>query len=512
MDEAGKTRTTAEIAARILKNARTFLITKMPFMCLPINKLRYVPLQEAECAMMTDGTSLYYSPERIVKFFLIGHTPLIARMILHSVLHCMFRHFRFPGKDQIWHTACDVTVESVIDSLGIKEFYPKSNREIELLFSANRDSLESAPLVDRILRTGLETDEKRAKTLRRISACYYSDDHQLWHNRAVTSKKKTAQAEQTNQEPEQKDDSAAGKKELSVVKQKTVQVCGQNVFAATEESALPEGDNCQLRNGIAPNQGGKGAKTCEEDNNWELISRQTLQLMEKFRGVFPGNTTAGLIQSIDAVNRVHYDFRTVLRRFASLSEVPEVDQEEFDLAWYTLGMELYGDMPLVEPLECRENRRLKDFVIVIDTSGSTSGDTVKRFVDLTYTILKSEELFSNQINIHIIQCDMEIQEHVKLTSRQSFEEYIDHFEVKGLGGTSFVPAFEFVETLRERNELPNLKGLIYFTDGYGDFPEEPTDYETIFAYIEDAYGRNNKLVPAWITKLFLTEEDLQEVG
>ena len=36
------------------------------------------------------------------------------------------------------------------------------------------------------------------------------------------------------------------------------------------------------------------------------------------------------------------------------------------------GMELYGNMPLVEPLEYKETDRVREFVIAIDTSGCDS--------------------------------------------------------------------------------------------------------------------------------------------
>lgn len=37
-------------------------------------------------------------------------------------------------------------------------------------------------------------------------------------------------------------------------------------------------------------------------------------------------------------------------------------------------MNLYGNMPLIEPLETKEERKVEDFVIVIDTSMSCKGE------------------------------------------------------------------------------------------------------------------------------------------
>ena len=41
----------------------------------------------------------------------------------------------------------------------------------------------------------------------------------------------------------------------------------------------------------------------------------------------------------------------------------------------------------------RFSRGIREFVIAIDTSGSVAGETVQRFVQKTYTILKSTESF-----------------------------------------------------------------------------------------------------------------------
>ena len=81
-------------------------------------------------------------------------------------------------------------------------------------------------------------------------------------------------------------------------------------------------------------------------------------------------------------------------------------------------------------------------MIAIDTSGSTSGSLVQTFVQKTYNILKSTESFFSKINLHIIQCDADIQEDVKITTQQEFDAYLKHMQLHGLGGTDFRPVFE----------------------------------------------------------------------
>ena len=55
-------------------------------------------------------------------------------------------------------------------------------------------------------------------------------------------------------------------------------------------------------------------------------------------------------------------------------------------------------MPLIEPPETREEKRIEDFVIAIDTSMSTSGVLVREFLASTYAILRSADTFTRRLN------------------------------------------------------------------------------------------------------------------
>ena len=90
---------------------------------------------------------------------------------------------------------------------------------------------------------------------------------------------------------------------------------------------------------------------------------------------------------------------------------------------------MYENMPLIEPLEYKEVRRIREFVIAIDTSGSVSGELVQRFIQKTYNILQSIESFFSKINVHIIQCDADIQEDKKITCREEFDEYLKTMKI-----------------------------------------------------------------------------------
>ena len=186
----------------------------------------------------------------------------------------------------------------------------------------------------------------------------------------------------------------------------------------------------------------------------------------------------------------------------------KIDDDEFDYNFYTYGMNLYGNMPLIEPLEYKEVKRVRDFVIAIDTSGSVSGETVQKFVNKTYNILKQQDSFFTKVNIYIIQCDAEIQEVQKITNQEEFEAYMKTMQLHGFGGTDFRPVFAYVDELIRQHAFTNLKGMLYFTDGFGDFPEHQPDYQIAFVFLDDDY--NNYQVPVWAIRLILTTEEIEQ--
>ena len=69
----------------------------------------------------------------------------------------------------------------------------------------------------------------------------------------------------------------------------------------------------------------------------------------------------------------------------------------------------------------------------------------------------------------------------------------------------FRPVFDYVDTLIEQGKFTDLRGLVYFTDGWGHFPEKQPDYRTAFAFLEN--DDNNYDVPVWAIKLILPRED-----
>lgn len=239
---------------------------------------------------------------------------------------------------------------------------------------------------------------------------------------------------------------------------------------------------------------------------WQKISERVKADLKSFTKAKTGGES--LEKNLEETTKDRYDYSEILRRFTVMGENMTVNDDEFDYIYYTYGLEHYGNLPLIEPLEYREEAKVREFVIALDTSASCRGPLVKAFLQKTYSLLKSSENFFRRINVHIIQCDSQVQSDTKITNDEDFEAFIRYGKLTGFGATDFQPVFEYVEQLKEQGEFENLKGLIYFTDGYGIYPQRMPDYQVIFAFLNE--DENRGPVPPWSMKVVLEEEELEE--
>lgn len=444
---------TEKVAAEIIQMSKNKLLVNMRFMDMALNQFRMSPRPDLTPFSACDGDVYVYDPVHILKAYMLDEN-LPIRNFLHSVLHCVFKHFYVNTLvDQtMWNLACDIAVESAINDLELSFLNITKAKEQVQFFDLFKNKVKTVS-AEKIYRYFL--DEKLSDHLvEKLSLLFKGDDHVLWYL-TETQKKK------------------------------------MNLYASRGEAVKP------LSNMLLLLQG------------WADIALRMQTELEVF--ILQGKGAGLLTQNLREVNRERYDYSEFLKKFAVRAEMMRLNPDEFDYNFYTYGFALYENMPLIEPLEYREVKRIREFVIAIDTSGSTSGSLVQTFVQKTYNILKSTESFFSKINLHIIQCDAEIQEDVKITTQQEFDAYLKQMQLHGLGGTDFRPVFAYVNHLVEKKEFDNLKGLIYFTDGYGSFPQKMPSYDTAFVFVEDEQNpstSNNYEVPSWAMKLVLRKEEL----
>lgn len=424
-----------EICHDILTNARNELYLNFRYLDIALSSFEYAA-DRAIPGIETDGFVIYYQPEYLFSLYQQKRVS-INRAYLHMVFHCLFCHMDSRGTRaaEYWNLACDIAIESILDSFYVKSVYRHQSpyrREIYGRLSEKLKVLTAEGIYKCLQDMNLTVSQYE-----KMAAEFYVDSHTRW-----------------------------------------------------EQDKSP---NIPM----------------ERQTKWQNTREKMETEMESF-GENDAESSKNLLDQVKIENRERYDYRKFLRKFAVLREVPEIDPDSFDYVFYTYGMSLYKNMPLIEPLETKEVFKIEDFVIVIDTSMSVSGELVQNFLQETYGVLSESESYFRKINIHILQCDEEIRSDVTITSREEMEDYMEHFTLNGFGGTDFRPAFEYVNGLLNKGAFKKLRGLLYFTDGKGIYPVKMPPYDTAFVFMEDQY--EDISVPGWAMKVVLTPEDLEVRG
>ncbi|MDO4647683.1 MAG: VWA-like domain-containing protein [Eubacteriales bacterium] len=246
----------------------------------------------------------------------------------------------------------------------------------------------------------------------------------------------------------------------------------------------------------------------DDHSHWKDVPKDTIELLWKSAGIGHAHGTSGGRGSyspdgedeICLLPQENQKFRRYMEQFAFPGEAMETDHESFDYSYYTLGMQEYGNIPLIEPLEYKEVWRLGSLVIAMDTSGSCKKETLQRFLQETYALLSRKENFFEKMQVVFFQCDCWIQDTTFIETSSDWNHYIDKIKVKGRGGTDFRPVFREIERLRKEGRITKPRALLYFTDGDGVYPEQP-DYETVFVL---GGSKQEHLVPKWAKTLTLS--------
>ena len=247
-----------------------------------------------------------------------------------------------------------------------------------------------------------------------------------------------------------------------------------------------------------------------QDKNWQKLASEAQSAVGSF---FAAEGTGGeaVTEQLAVAARDDVDYRRFLRRFAAPREVLKSDVDAFDYSYYSYGLRLYGNMPLIEPPETKEETRIEELVIAVDTSMSTSGELVRRFLENTYAILRSTDTFTRRLNIHILQCDDQLRDDTLIRDAGELHRYMAALKLTGGSATDFRPVFEHIEALQRAGQLKNLRGLLYFTDGMGIYPTRRPPYETAFVLLAEPPLALD--MPRWAIRLMpeLPEREAREM-
>ena len=439
-----------KVASEVLNFSRQRTLVNMRFLEPAIRMLTESPskcMRNRSYGMGTDGKNLYYNPEYVLRAYQ-KEKGFVSRMYLHLVVHGIFRHFFVnPQIEQRkWDLACDMATEYIIESwkLDFADISAGADEKRELDRIRKNVGLMNAEKIYGYLKKTKESE------IDRLEKIFRRDDHSFWY-------------------PETKNRN-------DVIQVKSGQV-NQNREVMSSNQKLEE--------------------------LWKQAAKKIQVDLETFMKSRSGETGDFLV-NLKLANRKKQDYSAFLRKFTRLGERMKINDEEFDYNFYTYGMQLYGNMPLIEPLEYKDVRVVKTFVTVIDTSGSVEEEKLRRFLEKTYQILKSGQKSEDRVNFHLIQCDALVQKDVKITSEKELEQVMEDLTLYGRGGTDFRPAFEYIEELRKNGELTNLNGMLYFTDGMGVYPRKKPEYPVAFIYDSEVLDEIPE-VPAWAIRYLMDD-------
>ena len=445
------------LGKRILNASRTELLLAMPFLAAPLGALSYT-MDLSTPAIGTDAVSIRFNPNYLFRMY-TEQPARLNRAYFHMLLHCLFGHMFSAARFEdaaLWNLCCDIAVEQVLDTMEsdvtrrvTSDFRQQVYAELKKRVGTLTAEKLYAFFAHGAAEEHASPDFTDYRVLDRIAAEFYEDDHGFWER--------------------MRDDETKDKRE-------------------EEPVPLPEMPLPPARLRLVEEQWVRDAKRVKSE--MDLLSREA------------SGESGVLAWTLSALYENRTDYKTWLRKLAVTREEARPDPEHFDMGMYQYGLSLYGNLPLIEELELREAKRIDELVIAIDTSASCAREQVRRFLNETASLLKKQETFFHRVDVRILECDEHVQNELCLTDVSEMERYAQSFTVKGGYGTDFRPVFSYVARLRARGELRNLRGLLYFTDGYGTYPKEAPPCETAFVF-DTAADYDDRAVPAWAAKLYM---------
>lgn len=462
---------TLQLAQKILGLARQTLLVKLPYLSALLAQLNFefvedLPQNTAPKHSVFSSSNAGLSinaPLLVSQFVRAGEPPV--HDLLHQLLHLVLGHYQVGPQVSAakWNVAADACVEFLTQALLGPRAGERGAAQ-QAAFAQLKGTLGHMDqrLSAERLYQALEDARLPIDAVQLQKLCFV-DDHHAWYpqNEGTSDQAQTADKNNGSQSSEANDPTSTD---------------------------TPNGPEVPPASAIAT----------REVPDWKKLAAELMAELE-LQGQQASSKYAALVQELATTQHKTRSYEDFLRSFVQVSEEPYLSDDEFDYLSYTLGLTLYGNMPLIEPLEYRTRAAIRDFVIVLDTSSSVAGAIVQEFVNTTYDILAASGAFFDRFNLHLIQCDTRVRQDTKITNLQELERWASHVKLFGFGGTDFRPAFAYINELVAAHEFEDLAGVIYLTDGWGIYPELMPPYKVAFVFYDEDHRPD--LVPAWAEQL-----------
>ena len=539
-----------EMGKRILDASRTELYLSMRFLGPALHSLGWI-MDLSTAFVGTDAAMIRFNPNYLFQLY-VNRPRFLNRTYLHMILHCVFRHM-FTAREkedrELWDLASDIAVDAIIDSMEYRAVAELTPEYRQRWYSRLEEEIHVLT-AERIYQYFIERKRNYLEEMQ-LAQIFAYDDHSFWERMedeeenpsgensrqkdsdnspsGNTDSKNDSKNDSENDpgpgnvDPDSKKDSQTGNKENNKEenKEKNSERNARRKRPSgrqDEGGRRDDGKDSDRRNGDEKNGEKNGEKNTFEKSVRKLkkienLNRQWKETSERMEaellasGKEASQDRGSLDRILSISNRRRTDYREFLRKFAILREVTTIDPDSFDYGFYNYGLEVYGNMPLIEENEYREMNRIRTLVIAIDTSASCQEILVQRFLNETAAVLRNIGQFFSSSEVHIIECDEHVQDEIVVRDISDLEKYAESFHVKGGFGTDFRPVFSYIEEKRRTGEIRDMEALMYFTDGMGIYPEKPTDYDTAFVFFNDEELDDSK-VPDWAMKLYIRGEKL----
>ena len=481
---------------RVLNAARNELYIDMRFMGAALSSLSF-EMDLSTTSVGTDAVAIRFNPSYVIRLF-VEEPGKLNRTYVHMLLHCIFRHMYLSERfddERLFDLCADIVVESILDGFD----YQSISRVTSDLRDKWYERLSSdlrVLTVEKLYRYfslgSLLDDELLYERLEREFAL---DDHSFWLRLSDQDSDDKKDDKKDKPAPPDPDDMDAPSDNTG---NKGDREKDNNSNKPSQGTSASGDENKKREKYINPRRL-KAMRDREKD--WDKESKRLETEIETI-GTEKSDRLGMLSWILKLQNTSRTDYKEFLSRFRIISEESGIDMDTFDPAMYTFGLEHYGNMPLIEENEFREVKKIKELVIAIDTSASCKDEQVQRFLDETAAMLFTSDSFFQKTRICIIECDDQVQRIETINSADDMKTYAEGIHVEGGFGTDFRPVFDKVDELLRTKYFENLKGLVYFTDGYGEYPERPTSYDTAFVFLKDE-DYNDEKVPSWALKLYV---------
>ncbi len=420
-----------------LSAARTRLILDKPFLGALVLRLPMIAADPAWCkTTATDARAFYYNPAYI-RAISLDHTQF---MLAHEALHCALSHFarRQHRVKHRWDVACDNAINPLLVKDGLRP--PPGTLLLDAFDGMTAE--EIYPCIDEN-----NSDEPLDQHI------YDEDDSR-------DDQQKQQQKQQQHGETRQPEDAG---NQGEQPQQREVGGGGSDgepeQKAGQKKSEQYEG--AQARDGEPdPNTDTSGAPqppplSETERENLSVQWRQRLAGAAQ-QAQQAGKMSGSMARMVDHLLQPQLPWRMLLARYMSASARDD----------YSFMRPSRREGAAILPSLRSSQVELSVF---LDTSGSIGDSEMREFL-AEVNALKGQ--MRARITLHA--CD----DHLSEGGPWQFEVWDElrlPASLQGGGGTSFVPAFEWLE---RQDRQPDL--LLYFTDAEGEFPKVAPHFPVIW--------------------------------